>query len=224
MSIEAEARDLGITRLCHFTSARNFAQMLDSGYIEGTAELAAKGATFNQNDEYRFDGRLSDVCCSLEYPNTWYLDQIRAKDPHFLDWVILTLDLSLLDRPGVGFFPYNAARGRGGARKEGVEGFKDMFAQNVHGQRPISRQSRHPDWWPTDDQAEVQVPGPVSISLVRSVIFRTDEQLATETARHGLLCPLHPLPSAIIAPTLFDKYALSASVRRGERPAERPIP
>ncbi|MEU8406890.1 DarT ssDNA thymidine ADP-ribosyltransferase family protein [Micromonospora sp. NPDC048842] len=224
MSVAKLARQQGATRLCHFTPARNFAQMLTSGHIEGTAELTAQGAAFKQNDERRHDGGLSEVCCSLEYPNTWYLDKARVRDPHFLDWLILTIDLAVLDLPGVGFFPYNASRGHGSARKTGVDGFMGMFAQTVHGQQTRSRLRAHPAWWPTDDQAEIQVPGPISISLVQAVIYRTDQQRLTEVARHAMLRPLHPLPPAIVAPTLFDKHALSASVRRGERPAERPIP
>ncbi|MFF0822146.1 DarT ssDNA thymidine ADP-ribosyltransferase family protein [Micromonospora haikouensis] len=224
MTIADLACRLGISRLCHFTPARNFAQMLETGLIQGTAELTAQGATFKQNDMSRFDGGLSHVCCSIEYPNTWYLDRIRANDPHFLDWVILTLDPALLDQPGVRFFPYNAARGRGSGQKTGVEGFASLFASPVYGQQTWTRLAGHPDWWPTDDQAEVQVPGPISITSVRAVIYRTEQQHATEVARHAMLRPLHPLPTAIVAPTLFDKYALSASVRRGERPVERPIP
>ncbi|WP_435586986.1 DarT ssDNA thymidine ADP-ribosyltransferase family protein [Micromonospora aurantiaca (nom. illeg.)] len=224
MTIADLARRRGINRLCHFTPARNFIQMLETGLIQGTAELAAQGATFKQNDTSRFDGGLSHVCCSVEYPNTWYLDRVRASDPHFLDWVILTLDVGLLDRPGVRFFPHNAARGHGSAQSFGTEGFSGMFAQVVQGQQRWTRLRPHPDWWPTDDQAEVQVPGPISIATVHSVIYRSNEQQAAEVARHGMLRPLHPLPPAIVAPTLFDKYALSTSVRRGERPAERPIP
>jgi hypothetical protein len=197
--------------------------MLDSGRIEGTAELAASGAAFKQNDKLRLDGGLSEVCCSIEYPNTWYLDRVRADDPNFLDWVILSLDLALLDKPDVRFFPYNASRGSGRGGRTGVEGFAQLFEATVEGQQTWRRLPGHPDWWPTDDQAEVQIPGPISISHVQAVIFSSEHQLTSELARHALLNPVYPLPPAIVAPTIFDKRALSTTVRRGGRPAERSV-
>lgn len=33
----------------------------------------------NQVDEVRADGELDYVCCSIEYPNSWYLDNAKKE-------------------------------------------------------------------------------------------------------------------------------------------------
>ncbi|MGH9061221.1 MAG: DarT ssDNA thymidine ADP-ribosyltransferase family protein, partial [Acidimicrobiales bacterium] len=150
-----EARKRGVTRLCHFTKSSSLAHILATGEIRDTAALIASPDGYRPTDERRRDKRFGYVCCSLEYPNSWYLNKAREREPNFPDWVVLTLDLHLLAADDVEYCPHNAARSTAEFRA-GPEGFGALFAEPVLGR---SRGPAHPDWWPTDDQAEVLIPG-----------------------------------------------------------------
>ncbi|MGW0800617.1 DarT ssDNA thymidine ADP-ribosyltransferase family protein [Streptomyces sp. NPDC002692] len=214
----------GITRLCHFTKAVGLGHILATGELRGAAELRQSNEGFRPTDPLRLDGYLHHINCSVEYPNTWYLDQARAQDPHFKEWVVLTLDPTLVDSPGAGFCPYNAARKGGAGVAQGLPAFEAMFAQEVTGNQTRWRGSRHPSWAPTDDQAEVLIPGPVSAGAITAVLVQSEEQAQLE--RYRLTVHLGSgelLPPMLVAPELFDKRQLSNLVRAGRRPAEYPV-
>lgn len=91
----------------------------------------------------------------------------------------------------------------------------------MSGNATRTRTARHPGWWPTDDQAEVLLPGPIPLSHVHSVIVKDAEQAKLEHYRLTQHLDMGAvLPPLIIAPALFDKYLLSQTVRAGRRPAE----
>lgn len=222
--IWGRAQQRGITRLCHFTKAVGLGHILATGEIRAAAELRESSEGFRPTDQYRLDGYLQHINCSLEYPNTWYLDRARAQDQHFLEWVVLTLDLQLLDLPEAAFCPYNAARRGGAGIGKGLDAFEAMFDPEVTGNAVRRRTAGHPAWAPTDDQAEVLIPGPVSATAITAVIVGSKEQ--AELERYRLTEHLGAgklLPPMLVAPQLFDKYQLSGLVRTGRRPAEYPV-
>ncbi|MFF7729259.1 DarT ssDNA thymidine ADP-ribosyltransferase family protein [Streptomyces sp. NPDC008001] len=216
------ARELGITRLCHVTKSANLAHILASGEIRPVTTLQEQSDAFRPADTRRMDGALAYTFLSVEYPNTWYLSQAASRDPHFRDWVVLTLDPGILARPGVRFSPYNSARDMSAGAHAGVEAFRAMFAAMVTGNATRRRERNHPAWWPTDDQAEVQTPHAIPLSDVRTVIVRDEEQAQLEYHRHVALGTAALLPPLSVAPVIFDKYGLSRSVRTGKRPLETP--
>ncbi|MGW3227302.1 DarT ssDNA thymidine ADP-ribosyltransferase family protein [Kitasatospora sp. NPDC001095] len=219
-----QARQRGITRLCHFTKAVNLGHILATGELRGAAALRSSTEGFRPTDQQRLDGYLHHINCSVEYPNTWYLDKVREQDPHFKEWVVLALDPQLLDLPGAGFCPYNAARRAGAGVAEGAAAFEAMFATEVIGNAVRRREPRHPTWGPTDDQAEVLLPGPVSATRISAVIVPTEEQAELERYRLAVhLGTAGLLPTMLVAPELFDKYQLSNQIRVGRRPAEHPL-
>lgn len=223
-AIRAEAQRRGITRLCHFTKSANLSHILAVGEIRDAATLRASTEGFRPTDSERLDGHPDKINCSIEYPNTWYLDRAMAEDPHFKEWVVLDLDPALLGLPGAKFCPYNAARGHGRGVDGGFAAFLALFEASVSGNRPRVRSTEHPDWWPTDDQAEVLLPGPLPLSCVRGVIVRDAAQAQLEhyrLTRHLNMGAV--LPPLVIAPDLFDKYRLSRTVRAGRRPVEGPF-
>jgi len=212
--LDAAARR-GITRLCHFTSATNLAKILGEGEIRATGDLRRSGDPFRPTDVNRRDGRFSAVCCSVEYPNSWYLAKARDREPNFADWVVITLDVGLLEVPDVAFCPHNAAKARGVGVQVGIGGFHAIFEE-----RPPRYRSRwHPPWWPTEDQAEVLVPGPIPASAIRAVIVTDEGQAELEHYRLGLLGV--PRPPLVVAPDVFDPQKLSTCIRSGRRPPER---
>jgi hypothetical protein len=223
-TIQTEAQRRGVTRLCHFTKSANLAHILATGEIRDALTLRQSTEGFRPTDETRLDGHPDHINCSIEYPNTWYLEKVMIRDPHFKEWVILTLDPSLLSIPGAKFCPYNAARASGTSIRSGPSAFNALFASTVIGNTRRTRLSDHPDWWPTDDQAEVLLPGPIPLGRVLSVIVRDAGQAELEHYRLTQHLDMGAvLPPIVIAPTLFDKYPLSRTVRSGRRPIERPF-
>jgi hypothetical protein len=87
--IKREAQRRGITRLCHFTQSRKLAHILtELDGIWSTARLVEIAPDLlDRMDQSRFDGHTNHICCSIEYPNTWYLNKIRDSDPLFKEWV-----------------------------------------------------------------------------------------------------------------------------------------
>lgn len=218
-----QARGRGITRLCHFTKSANLAHILASREIRPVADLKANTDAYRPADTQRMDGALGHTFLSIEYPNTWYLSRASERDPHFREWVILTLDVELLATPGAKFCPYNSARDGSAGARPGLEGFNGMFSPTVTGNTRRQREPGHPAWWPTDDQAEMLLPGPIPLSAVKSVIVRHDEQAELEYHRLAIhLGMAAVLPPLVVAPVIFDKYVLSRTVRAGRRPQETP--
>jgi len=211
-----EAGQRGITRLCHFTKAVSLAHILASGTLRDVEYLRDSPDGYRPTDERRLDGHLGHISFSLEYPNSWYFREARKRDEQFTEWVVLTADPVLLATPGTRFCPHNAARHSGSGIQDGLGAFEAMFAERV-GQRV--REPHHPAWWPTDDQAEVLVPGPIPITAVRSVILQSDEQAALENFRLREL-GLREHPPFVIAPDLFEADKLSSQLRKGSRPLE----
>jgi len=220
MSIAIEALRRGISRLCHFTDSRNLAHMHDGAdAIQATADLLkAQQAIFHVTDVLRIDGHADKVCCSIEYPNAWYFDVARKRDPIFADWVVLLIDPERLSTPGTMFCPCNAAKGGGAYIQSGGAAFSALFAA-----RALTGRRRHTNQLlcsPTDDQAEVLVPGPIGLSELLGVGVADEAQAKREYVR---LEQLGHRPSRfrwIIAPHFFQKLVLSAAIRRGERPVE----
>ncbi|MFJ9319013.1 DUF4433 domain-containing protein [Streptomyces sp. col6] len=222
-AIVDQAQTQGITRLCHFTKSANLAHILASRELLPVADLKANEDAYRPADAKRMDGALGHSFLSVEYPNTWYLSQASDRDPNFREWVILTLTVELLATPGAKFCPYNSARDRSAGARQGLDGFKAMFAPSVTGNTTRHREGRHPDWWPTDDQAEIQHPGPIPLTAVQSVIVRDEGQAELEYYRLAVhLGMAAVLPPLVVAPVIFNKYDLSNSVRAGRRPRETP--
>jgi hypothetical protein len=219
---EADAR--GITRLCHFTPSRNLVHILtgDAGVLPTRALRSEVRAEFSQNDLQRLDGYEGHVCCTVEYPNAWYLVRAQARDTLFPDWVVLLVARRHLYREGTLFCPRNAAAGYGSSVQQGSEGFRALYKQSVVGQGGVlrNRTPHHLACSPTDDQAEVLVPGAVPLTDVRGIVVADESQAKREALRIRTLSVPSDRYPILIAPVLFQRYLLSAAIRKGERPAE----
>ncbi|WP_282692993.1 DarT ssDNA thymidine ADP-ribosyltransferase family protein [Streptomyces sp. CC208A] len=220
--IVARARARGVTRLCHCTKSTNLSHILDSREIRPVSTLREAADAYRPADTQRLDGAPDRTFLSVEYPNAWYQSQAAGRDPHFSDWVVLTVDVELLGAPGTRFSPYNSARDSSAGALPGADAFDALFAPTVTGNTTRRRHHAHPAWWPTDDQAEIQVPGTIPLSAVRSVIVRDEQQADLEYFRLMQFGMAALLPPLTVAPVLFDRYALSTSVRSGRRPPETP--
>ena len=211
-----------ITRLCHLTPSRNLVHIATDpkGILASDMLAGDHEDTFNPVDGERLDGFSDHVCCSIQYPNTWYLRKARQRDNIFLDWVILLLKPDLLWYPGTKFSPRNAAASYGSLVQEGIDGFSGMFAENISGAggRTFSRAANHPAFLPTDDQAEVLIPHAVAPDNILGVVVQGEDQARREMARMETLGAR--LPQYIVAPDLFDPEPLSGMLRSGRLPTE----
>ena len=88
----------GVTRLCHFTKLQSFTHIITSP--EGILSSdSIRQDTKNVLDSARYDGELDHICCSIQYPNSWFLNKAieRNSDQIFKDFIVLYIDLSILN-------------------------------------------------------------------------------------------------------------------------------
>ena len=223
--IQIEAEQRGIARLCHFTPSRNLVHIASGRTgILATQDLNSDPQrVFTPTDRLRLDGHPECVCCSVEYPNLWYLDRARQAEKVFDDWVITLISPTYLWKAGTLFSPGNAARSHGRSIQEGLTGFRAMFAEAVIGSggRTFRRISNRLPSCPTDEQAEVLIPGGISQEDILGVVVSSETQAKNEFTRLRLAGVMHHGLAFIVAPVLFDKHALSYHIQSGLRPVER---
>jgi hypothetical protein len=219
--------ELGITRVCHFTPSRNLPHILRDGEIRPTKDLEEDvRAIYAATDPERLDGHTDKVCCTIEYPNAYYWNKARAKREAtlFPTWVVVYIDPTVLFRPGTLFCTGNASRGYGATAQQGIAGLLAAYGGEVIGSagRIFPRADTHLRASPTDLQAEVLVPGPIPLTKVVAIAVAATEQAAKE---HAILVQLS-LPVGrvrwVVAPLLFEPYALATAIQTGRPPSETP--
>lgn len=180
--VEAEMRLRGVTQVTHFTSSRNLPRIFEAGEIRATKTLESQGAVFERTDAERLDGYLEHICCNLEYPNHYYFARATEKPNavNYSDWSLFLLDPGVAARVGTLFSPGNAAKNRGGDAREGVEALRRIYEPQVYDWK---RAASHRPSSPTDVQAEILVPGPIDLSLVRGIVVPDSETLGREQGR-----------------------------------------
>lgn len=209
----------GITRLCHFTPSRNL-QHIAAGKtgILSTAKLeAAERETFNPTDLERLDNKTTHICCSIEYPNAWYFEKARSKERIFTDWVVLLISPLYLAKEDTLFCPRNAAANYGRLIEDGPVGLQKMFAERISGAagRVYSRGALHKSSCPTDQQAEVLIRDQIHMKDILAVAVKTKEQARSERVALRTNGVDPELFKFVVAPQMFDKYALNNVVTQG---------
>jgi hypothetical protein len=204
-----------ITRLCHLTRSQKAVHILSS-------EAGIKAVDFletdiyDANDSLRLDGRTDCINCSIQYPNHWYWNKVKNKDPLFKDWVILLINPAILLLDTTEFCAVNAATGRGVHIKKGFSAFQELFDNTVQGR---NRALNMLSCCPTDDQAEVLVYKNISRKDIIGVIVKDKDQAERESIRWYDCLSNIPKLDIIIAPDCFTGQ-WSNKVRRGIAPLE----
>ena len=212
-----EAKEREVSRLCHFTRADTALKILSSEDGIKAVDFLDKDV-YDVNDPYRLDGRTDCVNCSIQYPNHWYWNKVKNKDPLFNEWVILLINPSILLLDTTEFCPVNAATGRGAYISKGYNSFKELFQPIVHGRR---RASTMLPCCPTDDQAEVLVYKNISRKDIMGIAVKDEEQAEKVSIRlyYNLESKGIPKLDIVIAEDLFNgKW--SQKVRQGIKPLE----
>lgn len=223
--IRQECASRGITRICHFTQSRNLAHIFDDPLgLCSTRTLQEYDLPHNPTDTERFDGRNDLICCSIEYPNTYYFIKVREREPLFKDWVVLMIDPSYLWHPETCFCPCNAARSCGGYIRTGIEGFLSLYAPISPGFTAYSRSARHLPAAPTDIQAEVLLKDPIPLDSITGIAVHTEDQAHREICRlrlQGITIdkPIYIAPEFFQRSTLQNAYG-TGLIQRGVRATE----
>ena len=222
-SIKTEVSRRGITRLCHFTPSRNLSHIVSHpiGLLSSRRLTQDEDTILNPTDTERMDGCKDHVCCSIQYPNAWYFQKARSHETLFRDWVVLLIKPNYLWMAGTKFCPRNSAAAFGRFINDGAEAFETLFSETVKGQQYFSRGPHHPDFLPTDEQAEVLIPSHVDKRDLIAVVVFDAEQGKQEKLRLKILG--EESPPFLVVPEFFEARALSEMLRRGRTPEELPL-
>jgi len=182
-------REREITALYHFTTTINLLGMFSIGRIcprseydtlRNLADENLYGDYLDHMDELRLDGLNNYVNTSLSHPNVYLLQAYKSrKDLAHYSWCILRLDPHLMERPETLFSMTNAASASAAEYgiRDGVDGFNQLFSDEVITRKGQFTRRGLPPEYPTDIQAEVLIPGAIDLDTVKAVYFETASDL-----------------------------------------------
>lgn len=208
-----QIQERGINRLCHFTKAKNLTYILEE--LNGILASELIPAHIKDiNDENRLDNKLDYICCSVEYPNIYYLDRIKDNDKLFKEWIILSINPKIIvDTPCL-FSQVNAATEYGKYIEGGRVGFSKLYSQVINtSKRTITRENTTLKACPTDIQAEVLVKKFIPKEYINAVIVQNESEGKKQHFKLKML-GLDKSIEIIVAPELFEKESYS-KIRHG---------
>lgn len=215
-----------ISRLCHLTPFSNLVHLASGDGLLSLTQLDELNGVYTPNDLERLDGHRDHICCSIEYPNGYYLRQQQAKRTAeallFPTWVCLIIDPARLHQADTRVCVRNAAAMNGTLIEDlSPQALDALYAGVVTGSRGMTfRRSRiHLAACPTDLQAEVLLARQVPFNAILKVICATESDARRVHAGLEQIGAQTP-PAYAVAPTLFDAIPLAASIHTGRRPIE----
>lgn len=209
----------GVTRLCHFTKTKSFVHILNSS--DGIlATSFIKSDVKEQNDMNRLDNNLDYVCCSIEYPNSWYWEKVKSRDNDaiFRDWIILCIDLEIIKHQKIKFCPCNAASGNGRYIREELSVFDEMYKEELSVSGKLRfRTHKMLACCPTDDQAEILIYSDIPLRYIKGIVVGSETSADNIQA---ILMTCNKKLDIFVAPDVCNTN-WSTLVRNGLRPAEK---
>lgn len=207
----------GVTRLCHFTKLQTLCHIVSNEQgILATNEISWD--TKNVTDPNRYDGKMNCVCCSIQYPNSWYLlkAQARDQDEIFREWTIIYIDPSILLHRKAMFSPCNAGTAHGNYINDNINELDSVFDLRVSGWNYTRSPMMLPNC-PTNGQAELLIQDNIPRSLIFGIAVSNTDMAARISA---MLKTVDQTRIKIyIAPDLFSKV-WSEKARAGIVPIE----
>ena len=207
----------GVTRLCHFTKFQSLTHIISSpdGIL---ASSSIRQDVKNVIDTARYDGELDYVCCSVQYPNSWFLNDAmqRNHDKIFKDWVVTYINLSILNSRRGKFSPCNASRDFGRHIDEDMDNIGSIFLTDVS----TWKYSRSPNMLascPTNGQAEILIKGNIPRDYIIGIAVG-NEDVAERVYAMLKIYHLKRIP-LYIAPDVLTKN-WSQMIRDGRQPNE----
>ena len=199
------AEGKGIKEIVHFTTLTGSVGILATSAVKSRSRLGKESYlqyVYRPNVELRKDeGWLDYVNLSIERINDWMYDSsARWHADQDNPWVLLSFTPRILAHPGVVFTTtnniYPACR-----RAEGLAGFNQLFAAQVHGRygKLHDRRGKLPQW-PTDRQAEVLYPMELSCEHLQCIYAQNEDGVE---GLEGALGGLGVTANVQIAPEVF---------------------
>lgn len=165
----------GVTRLCHFTKLQSLTHIVTSanGVL---ASNSIRQDTKNVNDTARYDGELDFVCCSVQYPNSWFLKKAMQNnlDKIFKDWIVLYVDLSILRYKNAKFCPCNASKSSGAYINGNMDNIDSIFATSVS-TFAYPRSPKMLSSCPTDGQAEILIEDSIPREYINGIAVGNED-------------------------------------------------
>ena len=180
-ALEKAVKARGIKQVCHFTRLENIDCILQDGLLpRSRLEEYEWVQPPTYNDDYRHDGCLNAVCCSIGFPNYRMFYRLRKKNKG-VEWVVLVLSPEILWIKNCVFCVENAASKNVTCiplnERRGVQAFNKMFEE--YEGKPNRKELGISDSCPTNPQAEVLVFDDIEPNLVNGAVF-VDEASAKE--------------------------------------------
>lgn len=205
----------GVTRLCHFTKLQSLAQIVstETGILPSSS---IRSDTKNVTDKERYDGELECVCCSVEYPNSWFLQKamINNTDKIFRDWLTIYIDLNILNLNNAKFCPCNASTDWG---RYITNDIRALFADSVRCKRIYYRTPSMLSCCTTDGQAEILIKDGIPRQYISGFAVG-DKNMAGRVYAMLETCGVKQV-SIYIAPSILTPL-WSNIVKNGQRPIE----
>lgn len=208
-----------VSRLCHFTKLQNLTHILatEEGII---ASGSIRQDTKNVNDTARYDGELNHVCCTIEYPNSWFLSSAikNNADEIFRDWVVLCIDLKVLLVRSAKFCECNASKAYGQFIQNELENIDQLFADRVPSFL-YPRTAKMLPCCPTNGQAEILIKDNIPRRYISKIIVGNLDIAKRVYAMQNIF-DISEIPIYIAPDVLSPSW--SAMIKQGVRPQEQP--
>ena len=205
----------GVSRLCHFTKFQSLTHIISSsnGIL---ASGSIRSDTKNVIDAERYDGELDHVCCSVEYPNSWFLQNAERNnaDQVFRDFLALYIDLDILNHRELKFCPCNASTDRGRYITDDVNA---LFLNPVQCKRLFYRDPNMLSCCPTDGQAEILIKENIPRKHIIGIAVGT-EDIARRIYAMLKIYELEQIPIFLAPDVLTPNW--SKAIKSGRRPYE----
>lgn len=207
----------GVTRLCHFTKFSSLTQIITSedGIL---ASNSIRSDIKDVTDVARYDGELDHICCSVEFPNSWFLKRAEQnnRDKIFRDWVVIYIKPVVLNARQAKYCPCNASKAYGSYICDKMQTVESIFDTNVPA-FDYSRSQFMLSCCPTNGQAEILIKQNIPRKYFSGIAVNNID-MAQRVYSMLKMLDFKDLP-IFISPDVFTKR-WSELARVGRRPKE----
>lgn len=171
-----------IPYLVHFTHVNNLPSILQYGFYPQAQKTDLAAGIAHINDSLRLDNKKNYSCFSIAFPNSRMF--YRVRNSFGGDWAVLLINNRILWEKDCLFYEMNAADSR--VRFNDVEYHRgaNALARMYDHSDDSPREPHLLNCDPTNDQAEVMVPGIIDPSYINSIVF--DNQTIATHYHHNI--------------------------------------